>query len=139
MKQHKPTIRHCRFPVLKIMSNCVIGMRPINMEQIDRMISEIRPCLIKSRSQQGRKTGISGIMVGLNFLKQSLFTGHMDIALPSVDGCPGRSNLQSSHRLTHRTIGVSPMRSQFNKAFWLCHFHEPEYERNMADPVLKWH
>src|SRR5258706_5970439 len=127
VEQHDAAIREFRQPGFEVMGDIVVSVPPIDMQQIDRTVAEMRQCLIERRSDQSGKPGIL-TLVNVVERREDLFTveARVRVPLPRIDGIALRHRSQALHRLTKDQTGKAIMRAEFDESARPQRLGDPE-------------
>ncbi len=135
MKQHHPSLRYLRQPCFKIMSHRLIGMHPIDVQQIHRPIRNSQRRLIKRALHQFRKPPIFRIVILPQLLQHppAICPG-LPVTPPRIPRQAPRLQIKPHNPLTKRTIRIPPMRPQLHQHPWPQQPHHPQRKRYMPHP-----
>ena len=95
-------------PTLEIMADRVVGVKSVDVQEVDRPIGEIARGLIERHPQQSGEMR-EVLLVKRAHRPENIFaiSAGMLIALPGVNRIASRRTLRFDHRLAEREIGVS--------------------------------
>jgi hypothetical protein len=86
VQQSNAPNREFRDPALKIVPHRVIGVEPVEMQQVYRTVLDALERLIEGAAQQGRERAAALVVIGAKILVTSLVEKRrVRIALPGVD------------------------------------------------------
>ena len=117
------------------MPHYLVGVAPIDMQQIDAIIGELSDGVVERAPQQAREASVTGIMEGGEIGEHLLGVGPgLRIAFPGIDRDALRRQPGPPHCLAERGIGDAAMRAQFDEHARLQSLDKPEGEGDMTIP-----
>jgi hypothetical protein len=116
MKQYDGPIRKLRPPDFEVVPYGLVGVQPVNMQQIDGAIAELGDRLVKRHAQQGGKTPVQMLVVLRDRLKDVLAVmPGLIIANPGIHGITLRCQAIGGYGLAEGKIRIACMRAEFNQ------------------------
>ena len=135
MEHDDRAIRQLGAPGPEILGDRVVGVQPVDVQQVDLAIAEVRQGLGERRAQQGGEAPVAAVVQLRDAeIYRFIVVSGVLIAAPCVHGVASRAGRQSVGGLAERGIGDRAFRAQLHKAGWAEDFHQPEGERHMLEP-----
>ena len=138
VEQHDPSGSNLGKPVLEVVPDGVVGVRPVDVQQIHGAVSELLLRLVESRAQESGERPVVPLVVSVDLGEHGLVVmARMRIALPRVDRIALARHAVLLNRLAHPEVGLAVVRSE------LDHQGRPQagdqvvHERQMTGPVAE--
>lgn len=136
MKQHGPAVGYLWSPCFEVGDNCPVRMETVHVQEIDGVVRESAPSIIKRHAQEGRETSESPRIPVFNVINNLIaMESRVLIAHPGVDCESFRFKPEMVNGLAQCLVRVTPVRTEFNDPVRFQCSHQPENEGYVASPA----
>ena len=116
VQQDDPPAAELREPAVEVVTDGVVGVEPVDVQQVDRPVRELPQGLVEGGLQERRDSAVAGVVVrpqlGQDFraVDAAVF-----VPLPGVDGEAAGLQIQRAHHLAEGAVGETGVSPQLHQ------------------------
>jgi hypothetical protein len=135
VEEDDAAIAELREPARIVRGDRLVGVAPVDVQQIDCAVGEVREGFVEGRPNQPRERRELARVIALPFLEHAFIVeAGLIVAAPGIDGVGGGRQRQQLNRLRERRVAVARLRAELDEGARPRRLDDPEGERDVLEP-----